>query len=63
MMSVNDELVSAFKTYIEENEKFSTKGVKAAAPRARKALRDIISLAQKRRMEIREEKKDLSIGD
>ena len=31
MSATNDQLAAAFKTYIEENEKVSQKGVKAAA--------------------------------
>ena len=40
-MSQHDALKAAFETYLEENEKFTGKGVKAAAARARKALQEI----------------------
>ena len=41
-MSANhDAIKAAFETYISENEKFTAKGVKAAAARARKALQEM----------------------
>ena len=58
-MGISEELVSAFNTYLEENAKFTDKKVKAAAPRARKALRDDIRLAHERRLEIQKEKEVL----
>ena len=45
-------LAAAWETYLEENEKFEIKGVKAAAARARKALGDIRKLSGVRRKEI-----------
>ena len=41
-MSANHEAIkTAYETYIAENEKFTQKGVKAAAARARKALQEM----------------------
>lgn len=45
-----------FDEYLAENEKFETKGVKAAAARARKALGELGKLAKTRRAEIQEKK-------
>ena len=36
-MTNHEQIVAAYNTYIAENEKFTAKGVKAAAARARKA--------------------------
>lgn len=55
-MSTTDEIKSQFETYIEENEKFAEKGVKASATRARKALQELGKLIKARRKEILEEK-------
>lgn len=51
-MTTHDQIVAAFETYVAENEKFTTKGVKASAARARKALMDMAKLAKVRRAEI-----------
>jgi N-glycosylase/DNA lyase len=59
-VNTQEELVKQFQTYIEENEKFTTKGVKAAAARARKALQEVAKLVKARRKEITEEKAALS---
>jgi hypothetical protein len=41
-MSANHEAIkNAFETYMAENEKFTVKGVKASAARARKALQEM----------------------
>ena len=40
-MTQHEQIVAAYETYIAENEKFTGKGVKAAAARARKALQEI----------------------
>ena len=37
-MATHDQIVSAYESYLVENESFETKNVKAAAARARKAL-------------------------
>ena len=52
-MSTNhDAIKAAFETYIAENEKFSGKGVKASAARARKALQEMSKAIKERRKEI-----------
>ena len=60
-MSANhDQIVTAFNNYLAENEKFTTKGVKAAAARARKALKEKSKGIKERRKEITAEKTALS---
>lgn len=54
--SIHDEIVLAFNVYIKESESFESKGVKAAAARARKALGELGKLTKSRRMEIQEKK-------
>ena len=49
-------LKALFEEYIKESDSFETKGVKAAATRARKALGEIGKLAKSRRAEIQEKK-------
>ena len=44
MSDIHDKLTSAFESYKLENEKFSSKGVKAAGGRARKAIGEIKKL-------------------
>ena len=56
-MSTVEQLKAAFESFLEENEKFVSKGNKAAAGRARKALMEVAKLAKVRRAEILEEKK------
>jgi len=60
-VNTQEELVKQFQLYIEENEKFTTKKVKAAAGRARKALQEVAKLVKQRRKEITEEKAALSV--
>jgi hypothetical protein len=55
-MATHDEIVAQFNAYIAENSKFTDKGVKAAAARARKALGELGKLAKSRRAEIQESK-------
>ena len=55
----HDQIVSAYETYLLENESFETKNVKAAAARARKALGELGKLAKIRRAEIQERKLSL----
>ena len=55
-MSTTDEIRSQFEAYIEENNKFVEKGVKASATRARKALQELGKLIKARRKEIQEVK-------
>lgn len=45
-----------WETYLAENERFVTKGVKSSAARARKALGELRKLAGERRKEIQAEK-------
>ena len=60
-MSANhDQIVTTFNNYLAENEKFTTKGVKAAAARARKALQEMSKGIKERRKEITAEKTALS---
>ena len=40
-MTQHEQIVQAYETYIAENAKFTEKGVKAAAARARKALQEM----------------------
>jgi len=55
-MSVHEDIINAYDSYVKESEVFETKGVKAAAARARKALGDIGKLAKSRRAEIQDKK-------
>ena len=43
-MTVHEQLVQLFDTYVTENQKFTEKGVKVSASRARKALAEIAKL-------------------
>ena len=60
MSTTNEQMTKAWVTYLEENEKFTGKGVKAAAGRARKALNEVRKLSAQRRKEITEEKNALA---
>lgn len=55
-METHDQLVALFETYVQENQKFEEKGVKASSARARKALADISKLCKTRRSEIQEKR-------
>ena len=55
-MTNHDQLVGLFETYVQENQKFEEKGVKASASRARKALADIAKLCKARRVDIQEKR-------
>ena len=48
--------MTEIQTYSEENGKFTEKGVKASATRARKALANLSKLIKARRKEIQEAK-------
>lgn len=52
----HEQIVSTFETYITENTKFTDKGVKASAARARKALGELAKLCKTRRAEIQASK-------
>jgi len=56
----HEQIIEAFNAYIEENQKFSDKGNKAAATRARKFLLEMKKLCTARRVEIIEAKKSSS---
>jgi N-glycosylase/DNA lyase len=55
-MTVHEQIAMQYETYLAENQKFTEKGVKASAARARKALAEIGKLCKERRKEIQEEK-------
>jgi hypothetical protein len=55
-MTSNETIVEQFAVYQAENQKFTEKGVKAAAARARKALQEINKAIKERRKEIMVEK-------
>lgn len=59
-MSNHDTLKEQFEVYMAENEKFTQKGVKAAAARARKALQEMSKCIKERRKEITAEKEALA---
>jgi hypothetical protein len=55
----HEQLKLAWAIYLQENDKFEVKGVKASAVRARQALNDLKDLLIERRKEIQEKKSDL----
>lgn len=59
-INTHEAMTTEWLTYLEENEKFEQKNIKAAAARARKALNEIRKLAATRRKEITETKNALS---
>jgi len=59
MTETHLQIKAQFEEYLAENEKFETKGVKASAARARKALGELGKLAKTRRAEIQEKKNSL----
>lgn len=58
-MTVHEEIVQAFNSYLKEAETFEDKSVKAAATRARKALGDLGKLTKDRRKEIQDKKNSM----
>ena len=56
MSTTNQQLLTLFDDYKENNDKFAEKGNKAAGTRARKALSEMTKLAKVRRKEIQEAK-------
>lgn len=60
-VNTQEELVAQFAAYVAENERFTTKGVKASAARARKALQEVSKLIKVRRKEITEAKEAMSV--
>ena len=55
-MTLHEQIVEQFNSYVAEHAKFEDKGVKASAARARKARGEIGKLAKARRAEIQEKK-------
>lgn len=55
MSQNHDAIVAAYENYLVENARFTDKGVKASAARARKALQEIAKLVKERRKEITEQ--------
>ena len=60
MTTQHDAIKTAYETYLAENEKFTGKGVKASAARARKALQEMGKAIKERRKEITAEKEALA---
>jgi len=56
MSITHEQIMTTIQTYSEENTKFTDKGVKASATRARKALAELGKLIKARRKEIQEAK-------
>ena len=59
MSSNHEQITAAYENYLKESESFDTKGVKASAARARKALGEMGKLAKSRRAEIQEKKNSM----
>lgn len=59
-MTSHEIIVEQFNAYMAENAKFTEKGVKASAARARKALQEIAKAVKERRKEITAEKEALA---
>jgi len=55
-MTVHEQLTQEYEAYLAENAKFTEKGVKVSAARARKALAEIAKLCKERRKEIQDAK-------
>ena len=56
MSNSHDNLLVLIEQYIQENDKFTEKGNKAAGTRARKALMEITKACKDRRREIQDAK-------
>jgi hypothetical protein len=54
MSQIHESIMTTIQTYSEENSKFTEKGVKASATRARKALAELGKLIKARRKEIQD---------
>ena len=59
MSDIHEQIKAHYEAYVAEAESFDTKGVKAAAARARKALGEMGKLAKARRAEIQEKKNNM----
>ena len=55
-MTLHEQIVESFNSYISESESFDDKGVKVAGTRVRKALGELTKLAKARRAEIQDKK-------
>ena len=55
-MNNHNDIVKLFEQYTVESDKFESKGIKASAARARKALSELAKLTKVRRAEIQEKK-------
>jgi len=55
-MTLHQQIVHAYTSYLAEAQTFDERGVKAAAARARKALGDLGKLTKDRRKEIQDKK-------
>lgn len=51
-LTVHEQIIEQVELYHTNNEKFESKGNKAAGTRARKALNELVKLARERRKEI-----------
>jgi hypothetical protein len=58
-MTVHEQIIQAYLTYLKEAEKLETEGVKVSAVRARQALKDLSKLSIVRRKEIQNQKKSI----
>ena len=58
-MTLNEQIQEQMDIYLKESEAFETKGVKAAAALARKALGELGKLTKARRAEIQEKKNNM----
>ncbi len=52
-MTVHEQLVNQWETYLAENARFEEKGIKVARTRAKKALLEISKLCKERRKELK----------
>ena len=55
-MTLHEQIVEAYETYLKEHETWEGKSTKTAATRARGALGDLGKLTKSRRAEIQERK-------
>jgi hypothetical protein len=62
-MTNHESIVAAYETYLAENARFTEKGVKVSASRARKALQELSKALKERRKEITLEKEALSAAE
>lgn len=58
-ISLHEQIVIAYNIYLKETETLEKNGVKAAAPRARKALQELNKLTTLRRKEIQDIKNEM----